>query len=566
MALANRSFPKENPFVPAVKEQVHLRVAVTGPPGSGKTWVALQMATAIVKAEGGKIAVIDTEGRSARRYAGIFKFDVLDLADNYDPELYVQAIASASHFGYTVLVIDSFSHAWNGPGGVLNIVDRSKMGNNKMSGWIKGRPAQDSLTQAILNAKIHLLGTMRSKTEWAFETDAKGKQKPVKLGVGSVQSQDFEYEFDVAMLLDMDHTIHVTKSRCLPLNTQGETFTDAQMVAETLHTWATDGEEQQYNQLPASTTYLSTENGKDRLKALLSSIGASGDNYPYYLNNIEPDRTLTGFSDTYLGETELHNRIKELAKTKSNGGSSSSKKKPGEDIRMFRTRLKRGIDSKLTDAEICKYAEVSEFTSAAILEKHGDLPTAYDAIEQAFIKDMSSPKRPAAKAKEDKVKPWTEDQTTQFESKLYLTYPDDADDIMDNARPDLEVEHWHDLGAEDVAWQKVATYCYDKQYKVVAEHVKLVKSGKRTYLLFQTPIPMRFYGHTSIKEVVGEMFFEDNGIENLEENKDFVEIEALRIDEYEKKGEKNPYYILKSATPLIENVPDAADLDDYFSS
>ena len=235
---------KENPYTPATKEAAKLRMALMGASSSGKTWTALLIAERLCELEGGKIAFLDTEGRSARLYADRFSFDVYDLSKHYEPQRYITGIQKAEEFGYTVIVIDSFSHAWSGRGGVLDIVDAAgqKMGGNKFAGWSVGRPAHNDLVDTIINSNIHIIGTMRSKTEWVLETDLKtGKTKPVKMGLAAVQSADFEYEFDIVMQLDMAHSMTVSKSRCHSLQSDSS-FTDAAHVATTLHNWLTDGE------------------------------------------------------------------------------------------------------------------------------------------------------------------------------------------------------------------------------------------------------------------------------------------------------------------------------------
>ena len=52
-------------FQKATRKQAKLKLAVTGPSGSGKTYSALMLAKGI----GGKIALIDTENKSASLYA-----------------------------------------------------------------------------------------------------------------------------------------------------------------------------------------------------------------------------------------------------------------------------------------------------------------------------------------------------------------------------------------------------------------------------------------------------------------------------------------------------------------
>ena len=94
-------------FQKAVKSKSKLRCALFGPSGAGKTFSALSIAKGI----GGKVAVIDSERGSASKYADKFEFDVVDLEKKSIDE-YVQFIAEAGNAGYSVLIIDSLTHAW----------------------------------------------------------------------------------------------------------------------------------------------------------------------------------------------------------------------------------------------------------------------------------------------------------------------------------------------------------------------------------------------------------------------------------------------------------------------
>src|SRR5437879_6557046 len=105
-------------FQRAVKHEAKIRLALAGPSGSGKTYTALTLATAL--ADGGNVAVIDTERGSASKYSDLFSFDVQEL-DTYHPDKFTQGIKEAQEAGYAVLVIDSLSHAWNGTGGLLEL-------------------------------------------------------------------------------------------------------------------------------------------------------------------------------------------------------------------------------------------------------------------------------------------------------------------------------------------------------------------------------------------------------------------------------------------------------------
>ena len=108
-------------FQKAERKKARLRLALCGPAGSGKTYSALQIA----KGLGGRIALIDTEHESGSLYADLCEFDTASLTPPYTPEKYRNAIAAAEAAGYSVLIIDSFSHAWAGEGGLLDMHDKA---------------------------------------------------------------------------------------------------------------------------------------------------------------------------------------------------------------------------------------------------------------------------------------------------------------------------------------------------------------------------------------------------------------------------------------------------------
>lgn len=205
-------------FSKATKYESKLRLALAGPSGSGKTFTALTLAHAL--ADGKPVAVIDTERGSASKYADVFpEYDVQEL-DNFHPDRYIAAIKEAEAAGYAVLVIDSLSHAWNGPGGLLEVVEsitRRNQSKNSFNSWGEATPIQNKLIDAITRANLHVIVTMRSKTEYVIEQNERGKNVPRKVGTAPVQRADVEYEFDVYADMDIENTLIVQKSRCSSL-------------------------------------------------------------------------------------------------------------------------------------------------------------------------------------------------------------------------------------------------------------------------------------------------------------------------------------------------------------
>ena len=193
-------------FVKATKKQAKLRLAIFGPSGSGKTFSALRIAQGMSD----KIALIDTERRSASKYADRFNFDVADI-ERPTIDNYVNVITQAK--GYEVLIIDSLSHSWHELMQEVERIAKAKYRGNTWSAWSEGTPLQKKLVDAILDFPGHVIATMRTKTEWLVETTDKGKTKPVRVGLSPEQGKGIEYEFDMLIELTPEHFANIIKDR-----------------------------------------------------------------------------------------------------------------------------------------------------------------------------------------------------------------------------------------------------------------------------------------------------------------------------------------------------------------
>lgn len=228
-------------FVSARKVKTFLRLGIVGPAGSGKTYSALAILSALLP--NGRIALIDTEAGSAALYGGIFTFDTVVLSD-FHPRNYVDAIGLAHREGYDGVIIDSLTHAWAGTGGVLEMHDaatrKSKSGNS-WTAWRDVTPAHTALVDTMLQTPIHLVATMRTKVEYA-QVDENGKSKIKKLGTKPIQQEGMDYEFGVVLEMDLDNVGCVIKTRCPAL--RGKAFQDpGPQVAKILKDWLDSGED-----------------------------------------------------------------------------------------------------------------------------------------------------------------------------------------------------------------------------------------------------------------------------------------------------------------------------------
>jgi hypothetical protein len=197
-------------FEPAVREQMRLRMALSGVSGSGKTNTAMILAQAL--SPDGRFAVIDTEKR-ANEYADRFEFGRM-APSQADPELLPGLIAAAADEGYGSLIIDSFTHFWSGAGGALDKVDRVA---DKRAGWNQYRPIENAMMEAILGFPGHVIVTLRVKTEYAQVEAANGRQRVQRIGMKPDQREGVDYEFSVIGDMDVSHTLTITKTTCAAL-------------------------------------------------------------------------------------------------------------------------------------------------------------------------------------------------------------------------------------------------------------------------------------------------------------------------------------------------------------
>jgi hypothetical protein len=198
-----------NPFKKATRRRAYLKLGITGGPGTGKTYSGLRLATGM--AAGQPIAGVDTENGSMCLYADAFNFDVVTLEPPFTDDKFVQAIDAAVTGGYAVVIIDSFSHAWEAVLDYKTTLD-SKGGNSYINWGAAGKKFK-SVLAAVLQSPIHVLCCLRTKMEYVLETDLRGKQVPKKVGLQPIAREGAEYEYSTVFDIGSDHCATVSKDR-----------------------------------------------------------------------------------------------------------------------------------------------------------------------------------------------------------------------------------------------------------------------------------------------------------------------------------------------------------------
>ena len=221
----------------AERHQVKLRIGLSGPSGFGKTYSALLLAYGITS-DWRKIALIDTENKSASLYSHLGSFNVLPLDEPFTPERYIKAIKICEESDTEIIIIDSSSHEWQGKGGCLEI--HEQLGGTFQM-WSKVTPRHNSFIDTIIQSKCHIILTTRSKVDYSLDKDANGKTKVMKLGTKSIQREGLEYELTVNFeFLNDNHLVQASKDRTELFSGKPE-FVISSATGKKLIAWCNQG-------------------------------------------------------------------------------------------------------------------------------------------------------------------------------------------------------------------------------------------------------------------------------------------------------------------------------------
>jgi hypothetical protein len=168
-------------FKPA-RPTPYRRIALVGPSGSGKTFSALSLA-------GEKAALISLESSPL---APPFPVDAVEVGDAAGV---VDALSLAAKAGYPAVIVDCLSTLWNGPKGVLGLVDQ-----HGDRGWPLIRDQLGKLYKAIQAFPGHVLCTVRAE-EIRLVVEQDNTHRVVCQVGKPTMDKDFGSHFDVILEL-----------------------------------------------------------------------------------------------------------------------------------------------------------------------------------------------------------------------------------------------------------------------------------------------------------------------------------------------------------------------------
>jgi hypothetical protein len=234
---------------PAERSRAKPLVGIYGESGTGKTLSALFLCRGFIGPKG-RTLMIETESGRGEAFVDDPRlpggYDVISMAGNFSPEEYGKAITVAEAAKPDALIIDSASHEWEGPGGVLAMAAANQE-DGKKGPLVWQRPKMDHARHFMLRLVAtpipFVILNMRAKYPMREERRDGRKEWVRSDKLEPKQSDDLLYEMFIHGWVDQEHRFHVTRyarEDMKPAIIDGEPITIA--TGERLAAWARGGQ------------------------------------------------------------------------------------------------------------------------------------------------------------------------------------------------------------------------------------------------------------------------------------------------------------------------------------
>lgn len=236
-------------FTQATRQGIKPLIGLYGTSNSGKTLSALLLARGFA-GPNGKVILGDTESGRGALYADMVPEGYLrcDIEPPFSPQCYTDFLDAAEAAGADAVVIDSFSHEWEGEGGVLDwAATNEDTGKKGQLVWKDPKMAHAKLVMRLMRSKTFVVVCLRAKFKSRQAKDERGRNTVIKDEfVTPIQSEDFIFELTAhaEMQPAKPGTIRLTKwsvpdlADCFPKDHDGQISIE---TGERIAAWANSG-------------------------------------------------------------------------------------------------------------------------------------------------------------------------------------------------------------------------------------------------------------------------------------------------------------------------------------
>lgn len=226
-------------FKKATKLKSSPKILLLGASGSGKTWTSLEIAHGLTN-NWEDVYVIDTEA-SAAKYANSSKEFMVAELETHELDGFISAIQSADGAGRCI-IIDSITHLWSGVGGLLSaqkdLENTPRYRNAPMGSWSEINTRLASFFLEVRKCKAAVIVTCRTKDRLIRQEGSRGY---IKVSDAIMFREGYlDYEFDVAFMLESDHSATCYKDRTGIFDSMDPRVLDVN-TAQIIKEWAATG-------------------------------------------------------------------------------------------------------------------------------------------------------------------------------------------------------------------------------------------------------------------------------------------------------------------------------------
>src|SRR5205823_2715574 len=131
----------------------------------------------------------------------------------YTPRRYLEAIEEFLAYGVDILVVDSFSHCWEGPGGVLEMADQAEEhGRKGLMKWLMPKRDYKKLVSFLLSTRLHMILCSRAKQP-ILEAVVEGEKTLLTQPWEPIQDKRLKYEMTIVVPMTLDGVYETEASR-----------------------------------------------------------------------------------------------------------------------------------------------------------------------------------------------------------------------------------------------------------------------------------------------------------------------------------------------------------------